>query len=81
MHGYTLLLVMICCIFQLDGITTVRHVWLHIVVSNDMLYFSVGWNHDCTTCMATHCCLVMICCIFQLDGITTVRHAWLHIVV
>ena len=39
MHGYTLLLVMICCIFQLDGITTVRHVWLHIVVSNDMLYW------------------------------------------
>ena len=24
--------VMICCIFQLDGITTVRHAWLHIVV-------------------------------------------------
>jgi hypothetical protein len=47
MYGYTLLLVMICCIFQLDGITTVRHAWLHIVVSNDMLYFSVGWNHDC----------------------------------
>ena len=81
MHGYTLLLVMICCIFQFDGITTVRHAWLHIVVSNDMLYFSVGWNHDCHDMHGYILLLVMICCIFQLDGITTVRHVWLHIVV
>jgi hypothetical protein len=51
----------------------------HCCLSNDMLYFSVGWNHDCHDMHGYTLLLVMICCIFQLDGITTVRHVWLHI--